>query len=551
MPYRFGSTSSRKPGAPVISEGWHWLRGSDAFMPHGHCYLWEPLTLWLNVGSDALIAACYFAIPGVLYYFVRQRRTVISYAWIPLMFAAFILLCGTTHIMEIWTVWNPDYRAAGLIKLLTGIISFATLLGLIWITPRALQLRTPLQLQAEVTARTTEIEAVNSRLTAEIAARDAAERQLREADQRKDEFLATLAHELRNPLAPIRNSARLLDSSRTDDIQRRHAHAVISRQTQRMALLLDDLLDVSRITRGRLRLKTVIVGLQSVIDAALETIRPSLDSKRQQLHLDLPFAPLYLDIDPLRISQALSNLLMNASKYTPPSGRITLSVRRDPDSLALVVSDTGIGFTPEAIPRMFEMFSQVDTSLTRTEGGLGIGLALVKGLVELHGGSIAAHSDGPGCGSEFTLRLPAERVRASLDSAVPATRETAPAAHSSARIMVTDDNRDAADTLAMLLDIAGFAVTVTGSGLLALELAAASPPEVMILDVGLPDFTGYEVARRVRAAAWGETVLLIAITGWGQENDKQAAYAAGFDHHLTKPVDPENVLTLLRVFFAN
>src|SRR5450432_4275768 len=251
-----------------------WLFSSENFMPHGHCFLWQPGTLWLNVGSDALIAASYFLIPIALLYFVRHRRREIPYGWIPLMFGAFILLCGATRVMEIWTVWNPLYREAGALKLVTGIVSLATLISLVYIMPHAMLLKTPRQLQAEVDARTVDLVALNTTLRAEIAARTAAEEQLRVVDRRKDEFLATLAHELRNPLAPIKNSLKVLESPDVQETQRQWGRKVIARQVHRMALLLDDLLDVSRITRGRLDLKVRSVDLGSLISSSVETATP-------------------------------------------------------------------------------------------------------------------------------------------------------------------------------------------------------------------------------------------------------------------------------------
>lgn len=514
-------------------------------MPHGHCFLWQPGTLWLNVGSDGLIALSYFAIPLALYYFVRQRP--IAYGWIPLMFAAFILLCGATHVMEIWTVWNPMYRVAGALKLLTGLVSFATMLSLLWLMPRAMLLQTPRQLQDEVAERTEELAALNAQLRTEIAARTAAEEQLRVADRRKDEFLAVLAHELRNPLAPIRHSLKLLDVAGIDEPKRRWGSKVIARQVHRMALLLDDLMDVSRITRSRLELKIESVDLGSLIASAVETANPLIEEKKHTLQVLLPKEPIAIEVDPLRVSQAVANLLSNAAKYTNPGGQISLAIQAEPTGLTIIVKDTGIGFEPDAVTDMFEMFTQVSSSQQR-EGGLGIGLALVKGLVTLHGGTVHARSAGMGQGSEFTIYLPGSIVVGQRANSALNPTDLPVANGGRCKVLIVDDNRDSADALAFLLESDGYEVTTGYSGTEALTLAAQGHPDAAILDIGMPDLTGYEVARRLRQETWGRGLLLVAMTGWGQAKDKERASEAGFDRHFTKPLDPGELQRLLGAF---
>ena len=387
------------------------------------------------------------------------------------------------------------------------------------------------------------VDAFNNMLEAVQASSQA----LREADRRKDEFLATLAHELRNPLAPIRHSVRLLESPKIDAQQRQWAREVISRQVQRMALLLDDLLDVSRITRGRLALKPQPTTLESIINAAVETARPLIDSKRHALTIDVPADRVVLNVDPLRISQSLSNLLTNAAKYTDPGGRIALAVRLLPEEIEMSVKDSGIGFDPESLTDMFTMFAQVSSAIDRAEGGLGIGLALVKGLAGLHGGSVSARSAGAGHGSEFAIHLPRALIVA--DAALPADPpDPGAGAIGTLRVLVADDNRDAADSLATILHMSGNEVSVAHSGEDALRLALLEQPQAIILDIGMPGMNGYEVARRVRAQAWGKKTLLIAVTGWGQAEDKQRSRDAGFDHHLTKPIDVAEVERLLGNF---
>jgi PAS domain S-box-containing protein len=357
---------------------------------------------------------------------------------------------------------------------------------------------------------------------------------LRDADHRKDLFLATLAHELRNPLAPIRTAAQILGSPRLAPDQLQWAQHVIQRQVARMALLLDDLLDIARITQGKLELKAARVKLTDVVDSAVEEVRPLLESKNHQLTVTLPSEELTLNADPLRLSQILSNLLTNAAKYTDPAGHINLSGGVQNGTLCLSVKDDGIGIAPQALTRIFEMFSQIDGTAARSEGGLGIGLALVKGLLELHCGTIEARSDGLGRGSEFVVRLP---LTAATPSEASATEVDAPPVACGRRVMVADDNKDAADALAMLLELSGHEVRVAHRGRAALELAQRFRPDVAIIDIGMPDLSGYEVAKELRRESWGTGICLIALTGWGQDDDRQRAKDAGFDRHMTKPVE--------------
>jgi signal transduction histidine kinase/ActR/RegA family two-component response regulator len=357
---------------------------------------------------------------------------------------------------------------------------------------------------------------------------------LREADHRKDLFLATLAHELRNPLAPIRAAAQVLASPKLSLPQLQWAQNVIHRQVGHMALLLDDLLDVARITQGKLELKKTRVTLTDVVDSAVEAARPLIDSKQHQLTVTLPPEKLSFEADELRLSQVLSNLLTNAAKYTDPAGHIALSGTVHDGTLRLSVKDDGIGLSSEALTRIFEMFSQIESAATRSEGGLGL---------DLHGGTIEARSDGPGHGSEFTVRLPLNDDPPSLVPAEePGSAASATAVH---RVMIADDNQDAADSLAMLLELAGHEVRVARGGRAALSLARTFRPHVAIVDIGMPDLNGYEVARQLRREPWGAAISLVALTGWGRDDDRQQASDAGFDQHITKPVDPETIDGLL------
>jgi PAS domain S-box-containing protein len=385
------------------------------------------------------------------------------------------------------------------------------------------------------------VQDITDRKRAVLALAESAE-ELRQADHRKDAFLATLSHELRNPLAPIRNAAQILASP---NLTREHliwSRQVIQRQTAHMASLLDDLLDVARITRGKLVLKREQATLASIVDSAVEAARPLLDEKKHRLTVSLPPEPLSLNADPLRLSQVLSNLLANAAKYTDPGGRIELTASAQDATLMLSVRDNGIGIPREALDSIFKMFWQLEGGAGRSEGGLGIGLAFVRGLVELHGGTIEARSEGAACGSEFVVRLPV--IAAAVEQTTP-SREGQGLTVRGRRVLVADDNRDAADSLAMLLSLARHDVRVAYSGREAVALARTFRPDVALLDIGMPELDGYDVARALRKESWGANVWLVALTGWGQEEDKQRACDAGFDHHLTKPVDPETLEVLL------
>jgi PAS domain S-box-containing protein len=382
-----------------------------------------------------------------------------------------------------------------------------------------------------------------SKVGRDITAAKEAQLELAEAARRKDEFLAILAHELRNPLAPIRYALTLARQGKIDEAQRKRADEVIERQVEHMSQLLDDLLDVSRIARGHVELKKKWIDLTSVIGAAIDAARPLLDRKGHALALDLPRETLRLEADPVRLTQILSNLLTNAAKYTDPGGQIQLRAWQQGDQVALSVSDNGIGISSGMKTRLFELFSQATPALNRSEGGLGIGLALVKAFVEKHGGSVEARSEGLGRGSEFTVVLPIGRnVR---NERAPRARGPVQLPGKRLRVLVADDNVDSTQTCAMLLELWGHEVRVAHNGRDALDLAAQFMPDAILLDIGMPDMSGYEVAQALRARPEGRRATLIAVTGWGQEDDKQAAGDAGFDHHLTKPVDPGQLQPLL------
>jgi PAS domain S-box-containing protein len=368
--------------------------------------------------------------------------------------------------------------------------------------------------------------------------------QLREADRRKDEFLAMLAHELRNPLAAVANSLQIARSPGIDQNALRWSQEVMERQVSQLTRLIDDLLDVSRITRGKITLRNEVVPLEPLVRRAADAVRGQFDAKRQSLSLQFPerSAP-WLDVDPARIEQILGNLLTNAMRYTPEGGKIAVTSTLEGDEVVVRVSDNGIGIAPEMLPHLFEPFAQADSSLDRCHGGLGIGLTLVRSLAEMHGGSAAAASEGIGRGSEFTIRLPIAPVP--VDSV---SDDGDKPTGDSRRILVVDDNYDAASTLAMVLQYQEFDASVVGDGAEAIRAVEKLQPEIVLLDIGLPGMDGYEVARRVRELPRGGDILLIAITGYGQPDDRARALESGFDHHLVKPVDTSRLIDLCANF---
>jgi PAS domain S-box-containing protein len=374
----------------------------------------------------------------------------------------------------------------------------------------------------------------------DISARMQAEVALREADRRKDEFLATLAHELRNPLAPIASAVEVLRLA-PDGPHAASAREMIHRQLAHMVRLIDDLLDVSRITRGRLLLRPERVALGDVIGQAVEGCRPHLERAGQELLVSLPPEPVYLDADPLRLAQVFLNLLNNASRYGGAGGPIRLCAEAEAGQLVVRVIDAGIGIAPERLPGLFELFAQVDPAPSGPGAGLGIGLALSRRLVELHSGTIEARSEGLGRGSELIVRLPLARDAAAPEVPAEGLR---PQAVPGRRILIADDDADNADALAMLLRLMGHSVEAARDGLEAVAAAERWRPEVVLLDIGMPGLDGYEACRRIREQPWGRDLAIIALTGWGQEEDRRRTAEAGFDHHLVKPVD---VPTLLRV----
>lgn len=360
--------------------------------------------------------------------------------------------------------------------------------------------------------------------------------ELSEANLRKDEFLATLAHELRNPLAPIRTGLQLMKLAAGQEATIEQARAMVERQVTQMVRLVDDLMDVSRISRGTLELRKERISLATVLNSAVETSLPLIEQMGQKLSVTLPGQPLVVDADMTRLAQVFLNLLNNAAKYGDRGGHIQLSVERQDSDAVVTVRDSGIGIAANQIPRIFDMFTQLDGSSDKAQGGLGIGLSLVKRLVEMHGGGVEARSEGPGKGSEFVVRLP---VAGHAPTPNEPSGEPGPDTRSSLRILVVDDNRDGADSLSEMLKLMGNDTRTAYDGQAGVDMAGEFRPDVVLLDIGLPTLNGHDACRRIRAQSWGKDVVLIAVTGWGQDEDRRRSHDAGFDLHLIKPVDPK------------
>ena len=371
--------------------------------------------------------------------------------------------------------------------------------------------------------------------------------QVRDADRRKDEFLAMLAHELRNPLAPLRNALHILQAPPADPAVVARTVQIMNRQVQHMIRLVDDLLDVARIVRGKIELRKEPVDIAAVFKRAIETAQPLIDAQAHQLTVSLPDEPVWLEADPVRLAQVIANLLNNAAKYTEPGGSISLTAEREGSELLVGVRDTGMGIAPELLHDIFELFTQAERSIERSQGGLGIGLTLVRRLVEMHGGSIHAFSEGAGQGSEFIVRLPILQGQPEAPEDEPAlANETAEAIHAGPfRILVVDDNADAAESVAMIVKLSKHDVQVAHDGQTALEVAKVYRPHIVLLDIGLPGMNGYEAAKRLRQDPNLANTLLVAMTGYGRQEDQRRSHEAGFDHHLVKPVDVDVIQGLL------
>jgi signal transduction histidine kinase len=393
--------------------------------------------------------------------------------------------------------------------------------------------------------KTRELEELNGHLQRANDELSRSENMLKEAVVKRDEFLAMLSHELRNPLSPLRNASHMLMQGETQDPKIIWSRGVIERQLKHLIRLVDDLLDVSRIARGKIVLVSERVNVADIVAAAAEIVQPLLEQKKQHLELNAESLDLFVRGDPVRLTQVIGNLLHNAAKYTGEGGRIALTTRSNGGRAEICVRDSGIGISADSMPRIFELFTQIPSERVNTSGGLGIGLALVRALVELHGGEIIASSDGLDRGSEFTVRLPlfaSAAIASDAVKAIPSKDHLVPVRRN---ILIADDNQDALESLALMLRLEGHEVHCASDGEEALALAGLRRPEIVVLDVGMPKLDGCEVARRIRAESWGRGAVLVALTGWGQDVDRRRSREAGFDMHLVKPVDPATICDML------
>ncbi len=401
------------------------------------------------------------------------------------------------------------------------------------------------ELNTQLRRANEDLSRINQSLANEVRERTRAETQLKEAVVKRDEFLAMLSHELRNPLSPLRNAAHMLMQGDTQDPKIIWSRGVIERQLKHMIRLVDDLLDVSRIARGKIVLVSEKVAVADVVAAAVETVQPLLEQKGQALTVEPSSPALTVRGDPVRLAQVVGNLLHNAAKYTGEGGRISLASRLNDGRAEIIVRDSGIGISAESMPHIFELFTQIPSERVNTGGGLGIGLALVRALVELHGGEIGASSEGIDRGSEFIVRLPLYVEETAAPAAGDAAARTEPVMQVRRNILIADDNQDALESLALMLRLEGHEVHCASDGEEALALAGQRRPEIVVLDVGMPKLDGCEVARRIRAESWGRDAVLVALTGWGQDADRKRSREAGFDMHLVKPVDPATICDML------
>jgi signal transduction histidine kinase/ActR/RegA family two-component response regulator len=445
---------------------------------------------------------------------------------------------GGSRRLEQWLAAQPPWSDLPVLVLARAGADSAAVAQAMDLLGNVMVLERPMRVAALVSAVRTALRARQRQYEARAQLAE-----LREAHRRKDEFLAILAHELRNPLAPIRNSLHILRLAGQDDPTVRRIGEMMERQVVQMVRLVDDLLEVSRITRGKIELRPERVDVATVVRSAGETSRPLIAAAGHHLSLELPPEPLLLEGDPVRLAQIFANLLNNAAEYSPAGGRIALTVQSEGAMVAVAVRDTGMGIPVDMLPRVFDLFTQVDLHAGQAQGGLGIGLTLVKTLVEMHGGKVEAHSDGPGRGSEFVVRLPLAAAGAPAEA--PAAARAA-AVLAPRRVLVVDDNRDSAESLGMLLQLLGADVRIVHDGRAALEAVGTYRPAIVLLDIGMPGMDGHEVARRIRQQPELEEVTLVALTGWGQEQDRRASRSAGFDYHLVKPADLPAIEALLK-----
>ena len=533
------------------------------FPARWHCGEWTSAHGWLHIISDLGVWSAYVAIPCVLAWFVL-RRSDLPFQTVFWLFGAFILACGSTHLMEAAIFWWPAYRFAGVIKAFTAIVSWATVAVLIPTVPKALLLRSPEALEREVVERkkaehalremcdtlekrveerVAELAQSNQALEREITERTAAQGQALSANRMKDEFLATLSHELRTPLTAILGWAQLLRSVDRASPEVDHGLDVIERNAHTQVRIIEDLLDVSRIISGKLRLDVQSIDLAEVIHQALAAISPAADAKGVQVQSRFNPLPGAVRGDPARLQQVVWNLLSNAVKFTPKGGRINVNLEQVSSHIEISVADTGEGIEPDFLPYVFDRFRQSDSSTTRRHGGLGLGLAIVRQIVELHGGQVHVESAGRGCGAKFTVRLPMAAVQDHarlaphpLSESDLAKKQT-PVDLSGVRVLVVDDEPDARDLISRVLIGSHAEVQTAGSATEALELLKQYRPHILMSDIGMPERDGYDLIQEVRSTLTPKQMPAVALTAFARTEDKTRALEAGVQSHIVKPVD--------------
>lgn len=563
-----GAASCHILGEASSSESGFFSDIFKVYTPRRQCMYYEAPVIWLHFFSDLIIAVAYYSIPVGLVYFVSRRKDI-AFHWIFLMFAGFILACGTTHVFGVIDLWYPVYKVDGIVRFLTAAISIVTAIALWPLIPKALALPSPAQLENQVQLRTAELGETNRSLMMEIRAREKAEeeravllRREREAraeaeraNQMKDEFLATLSHELRTPLNAIMGWSHILRAQYSQDGALCEGLDVISRSTRTQVKLIEDLLDMSRIETGKINLDIQRVDFSDVVNATLQVIEPAAATKGIRLLKDIPpSAGKMVNGDSARLQQVIGNLLSNAVKFTPSDGTINVRLEYAGPEMRLTVADNGEGIRPEFLSHLFERFRQGDSSTTRRHGGLGIGLALVRKIVELHGGRVTAHSEGLGRGSQFVVTLPlrsaspgGEAFADAASSPNSELAETGQAQLSRVRILVVDDQKEARDMLKRFLEGAGATVSVASSAQEAIELVKREPPDLLLSDIGMPDEDGYSLIRRIRSLSIeeGGAVPAVAVTAMARGDDRDRAIAEGFQQHLAKPFELDVLLKIV------
>ena len=541
----------------VLALAWRPLLATDGFMPHGVCYTWRPGLVRLHVASDVLIGLAYFSIPVALVYFKRKRRDL-PFGWMFLLFGLFIVACGATHWMEVWTLWRPQYWLAGAVKAVTAAASVPTAIALAMLIPRALAIPSTRQLreakdalESEVVERrraVTALREAQSTLEHKVEERTAALAEAREqaeaANRLKDEFLATVSHELRSPLNSVMGWLHVLENAPPGAADARQAIDKIRRNVDTQARLIGDLLDLSRIVTGKLRLEMRRLDPVALLEEAVASVRATAAAKRIDLTLTAEPTGVLVAGDPDRLGQVVWNLLSNAIKFTPEGGRIEVAMKQAGTQLHIAVADSGEGIDPVLLPHVFERFRQGDIAGVRAQG-LGVGLAVVRHVVEMHGGSVHAHSPGKGRGATFVIRLPipalmSEEPRAAQDSLPPMRLDEV-------RVLVVDDEAEAREVLRGALSLFGAQVRAVDGIEPAIDALRAWQPHVLVSDLGLAGEDGYSLIRKVRALdpASGGRTPAIALTALARPEDRLRALAAGFQLHVAKPVEPRELALVI------